>query len=118
MDEATPSLSQAQRQAMRRRIAVRVLAQEAAIREVKAKIQREGRIKVAQVPVREIVAMAEDYILALREIIVEARDKVERREAEDAAKRRARLNTSAQSARADLQALRLFKCHAQNGETK
>ena len=63
MDEAIQSLQQtptpnhAQRQAMSR--AIRVLATQAAIREVKAAIQRQGKIK----PHRDIVSMAEARLL-------------------------------------------------------
>lgn len=39
-------------------------------------LRAEGRIKLSQVP-REITAMAEAYVLAHREIIVEARARVE-----------------------------------------
>jgi hypothetical protein len=45
--------------------------------EVKAAIQREGRIKLSAVPAREITAMAEAYVLAHREVIAEARARVE-----------------------------------------
>ena len=44
---------------------------------MKAQIRREGRIKLCSVPSREITAMAEAYILAHREIIAEARARVE-----------------------------------------
>jgi hypothetical protein len=64
MVEATHSLTLAQRQAKRRTMAIRVLAQQAAIREVKAQLQREGRIRVAQMPMREIVSMAEARLMA------------------------------------------------------
>jgi hypothetical protein len=88
MDEATVTIAPAPntviapavRASMSR--AVRVLARQRAVREVKRELQAQGRRKVSQVPMREIVAMAEDYILAHREIIVEARAKVERWEAE------------------------------------
>ena len=67
MDEATPSLPQtptpnhAQRQAMAR--GVRVLAQQRAIAEVKRRLQRKG-VKLQPVPYREIVALAEEIVLA------------------------------------------------------
>jgi hypothetical protein len=44
---------------------------------VKAQIRGEGRIKLCSVPVREITAMAEAYVLAHRELIAEARARVE-----------------------------------------
>ena len=71
MDEAiqslqqTPTPNKAQRRAAERmRIAVRVEAMRQARTEVKAAIQREGRIKLSAVPAREITAMAEAYVLA------------------------------------------------------
>jgi hypothetical protein len=59
-------------------MATKVEAMRRAREEVKAQIRREGRIKVCQVPPREITSMAEAYVLAHREIIVEARARVER----------------------------------------
>ena len=60
MIETNPTLTRAQRQAQqqaeRMRLAVRVLCQRRAQEEVKARIRREGRIKLSQVPPREIVA--------------------------------------------------------------
>ena len=82
MVEAISSLArsrrQAQRQAERQRMATKVEAMRRAREEVKAQIRRESRIKVCQVPPREITSMAEAYVLAHREIIVEARARVER----------------------------------------
>jgi hypothetical protein len=49
---------------------------------VKAQIRREGRIKLCSVPSREITAMAEAYVLAHRELIAEARARVEQWAAE------------------------------------
>ena len=79
MVEAISSLtpSRAQRQAERMRLAVRVEAMRWAREEVKAQIRREGRIKLCSVPPREITAMAEAYVLAHRELIAEARARVE-----------------------------------------
>ena len=68
MVEVTQSVQQApvpnhaQRQVMAR--AVRVLAQQAAIREVKAAIQRQGKVKLSEVPHRDIVSMAEARVIA------------------------------------------------------
>jgi hypothetical protein len=86
MVEANPSLArsqrQAQRQAERMRIAVRVEAQRRAREEVKAKIRREGRVKLASVPSREITAQAEARLLEDVEyrakLIAEAKAVVER----------------------------------------
>ena len=62
-------------------MAVRVLCQRRAQEEVKARIRREGRIKLSQVPPREIVAMAEARLLEdaeyRAELIAEARAQVE-----------------------------------------
>jgi hypothetical protein len=76
MVEAISSLtpSRAQRQAERMRVAVRVEAMHRAREEVKAQIRR---VKLSAVPAREITAQAEAYVLAHREIIAEARARVE-----------------------------------------
>ena len=58
MVEATPSLTQPQRQAQRQAQAVRVLAMHTAKREVKHAIRREGRVKLRSVPHREIKRLA------------------------------------------------------------
>ena len=50
----TPAPNHAQRQAERMRIAVRVEAQRRAREEVKAQIRREGRVKLSEVPAREM----------------------------------------------------------------
>ena len=86
MVEANRSLArsqrQAQRQAERMRIAVRVEAQRRAREEVKAKIRREGRVKLASVPSREITVQAEARLLEDVEyrakLIAEAKAVVER----------------------------------------
>ena len=41
-----------------------MLAQQAAIREVKARLRSEGRVKLSNVPNRQIVAMAEGALIA------------------------------------------------------
>ena len=73
MVEAAPSLapSRAQRLAQRMQLATRVEAMRRAREEVKAQIRRDGRIKVCQVPSRDITEMAEAYILDHRELIGE-----------------------------------------------
>jgi hypothetical protein len=58
MVEATPSLTQAQRQAQRQVIAVRVLCERHAREEIKDQIRRQGKVKLSRVPQREIIAMA------------------------------------------------------------
>ena len=82
-------MTRADRVAERMRMAVRVEAMRRAREEVKAQIRREGRIKLCSVPSREITAMAEAYVLAHRELIAEARARVEQWAAEEAAKRAA-----------------------------
>jgi hypothetical protein len=83
-------MTRADRVAERMRMAVRVEAMRRAREEVKAQIRREDRIKLCSVPSREITAMAEAYVLAHRELIAEARARVEQWAAEEAAKRAAR----------------------------
>jgi hypothetical protein len=86
MVEAVSSLArsqrQAQRQAERMRLAVRVEAMRRAREEVKAQIRREGRVKLSQVPSREITAMAEALVIAdaafRAKLIAEAKAVVER----------------------------------------
>ena len=83
MVEAISSLApnRAQRQAERMRVAVRVEAQRRAREEVKGKIRREGRIKLGEVPSREITAVAEALVIADAEyrgkLIAEAKRVVE-----------------------------------------
>jgi hypothetical protein len=84
MVEATQSLRQAPSQAqpsavLRARMsqAVIVLARQEAIKAVKREIQREGRRKVSQVPMREIIAMANKYMAEHPELIDEPRPIVE-----------------------------------------
>jgi hypothetical protein len=68
MDEAIPSiLPQPSR-------GIAVLALQRAIKEVKAAIQRQGRRKLSQMPKREIVAMAEEYLAEHPELIAEAKE--------------------------------------------
>jgi hypothetical protein len=86
MVEAIPSLtpSRAQRQADRARRAVRIEALRRARTEVKAAIQREGRIKLSSLPARDITAMAETRLVedaAFRaKLIAEAKAVVEQRQ--------------------------------------
>ena len=64
MVEAIHSLTQAQRLAQRQAQAVRVLAQQSAMREIKEQIRREGRIKLRSVRRSEIIAMANAKVMA------------------------------------------------------
>ena len=65
--------------ALRQRLAQAAisLAKQAAIRETKLAIQRQGRRKVWQVPHREIVAMAKEYLAAHPALIEGAKPIVE-----------------------------------------
>jgi hypothetical protein len=75
----TPAPSHAQRRAAERmHMAVRVEALRRARAEVKAQIQREGRMRLSDVAPRDITEMAEAYVLSHREIIAEAKAVVER----------------------------------------
>ena len=58
MVEAIHSLTHSERLAQCQAQAVRVLAQQSAMREVKDRLRREGKIKLSKVPLREIKAMA------------------------------------------------------------
>jgi hypothetical protein len=120
MVEANPSLArsqrQAQRQAERMRMATRVEAMRRAREEVKAQIRREGRIKLSAVPAREITAMAEAYVLSHREIIAEARAKVERWRVEGYFGKAAQnLRVMSKEEKHVTQALPLNETHARNG---
>ena len=59
--QQAPAPNHAQRQSMSRDI--RVLATQAAIREVKAQIRREGRVKLSSMPARDITALAEARLI-------------------------------------------------------
>jgi hypothetical protein len=50
---------------------IAVLARQRAVKEVKAAIQRQGRRKLSQMTKREIVAIAEDYLLQHRQAFLE-----------------------------------------------
>jgi hypothetical protein len=58
MVEATPSLTQAQRQAQRQALAEQVECEPRAREEIKDQIRRQGKVKLSRVPHREITAMA------------------------------------------------------------
>ena len=58
MIEAIHSLTQAQRLAQRQVQAVRVLAQQSAMREIREQIRREGRVKLSKVPLHHIQRLA------------------------------------------------------------
>jgi hypothetical protein len=103
MDEASPSLQQAQLRANMNR-AVMILARRRAIKETKRQLAARG-LKLANYSHREIVAMAEAQLLAdvqhRAEIIAGAKAIVDAWHAEGYFKqRRARLNTCAQNSKA------------------
>jgi hypothetical protein len=127
MVEATPSLTQAQRQAERQVIAVRVLCERRACEEIKDQIRRQGKVKLSRVPARDITAMARARLVEDAEyrarLIEEARPIVDQWTAEGffgkrAAQRQLERNSTVlhNERRPDLRGLRLFKCHAQNGK--
>jgi hypothetical protein len=66
---ATPSLRSllAERQA-----AAMVLARQAALRAVKRRIQKEGRIKLGSVPLSTLTRLGNDYLRKHPELLVEA----------------------------------------------
>jgi hypothetical protein len=100
-------------------MAVRVEAMRRARAEVKAAIQREGRIKLSQVPPREITAQAEAYVLSHRELIAEARARVEQWRVEGFFGKTAQnLQHLSNSRRPAAYGLPLNECHAQNGAAK
>ena len=99
--------------------AVGVEALRRARAEVKAAIQREGRIKLSAVPAREITAMAEAYILAHREIIAEARARVEQWRVEGFFGKTAQnLQHSHNPRSVEPQAFPLCETHDRNGATQ
>jgi hypothetical protein len=122
MVEAIPSLTpsraqrQAQQQADRARRAVRIEALRRAREEVKAQIRREGRIKVCSVPSHEITAMAEAYVLAHRELIAEARARVDQWRVEGFFGKAAQISEDmSKEERPVTQELLVNETHAQNG---
>jgi hypothetical protein len=129
MVEANPSLTQAQRQAQRQVIAVRVLCERRAREEIKDQIRRQGKVKLSRVPQREIIAMARARLFedaAYRaKLIAEARPIVDQWTAEGffgkrAAQRQLERNSEhlSNSERGGSQGLSLNECHAQNGAAK
>ena len=103
--QQAPATNQAQRQAMGR--AVKVEAMRRAIGATRRAYQAQG-VKIAQLPYRQIVATAEAYVAAHPELIAEAKKVVEQWHAEGmfgirggfCSTPRAKLSTSAQSAKA------------------
>jgi hypothetical protein len=120
--QQAPATSQAQRLAQRQRRAIRVLALRRAVEATKQRLRGMG-LKPQHIPMREIVAIAEEYLPAHRAVLVaEAKVVVDEWTAEGFfGKRAARsvqhLTLLHKERRADLQALRLCKCHERNGET-
>ena len=119
MVEAISSLARSQRQAQRLLLATKVEAMRRAREEVKAQIRREGRIKLCSVPPREITSMAEAYILAHRELIVEARARVEQWRVEGFFGKAVQHSKDLHNARRpEPQALPLCETHDRNGAGK
>jgi hypothetical protein len=125
MVEAISSLapSRAQRQAERMRLAVRVLCQHRAQEEVKARLRREGRVKLSTVPHREIVAMAEAAVMAdakyRAELIAKAKRVVEQWRAEGSfGKAVQNFQYSHKLGSAEPRALPLCETHDRNGAGK
>ena len=96
-------------------------------KEIKRNIQREGRIKLCKVPVSEIERMAKAMVMKRRdEFLAKAKassvvqDEIRRLQAKEDRKRQRQLERNStvlhKERRPDLQGLRLFKCHAQNGK--
>jgi hypothetical protein len=119
--------SHAQRVAWRQARAVAVLVQRAAVATTKRKIQAEGRRKLSEVPVREIVAMAETRIVAdaayRARLIAEARPIVDQWTAEGVFGKRAalaahNLKDLHKERGPEPQAFPLCKTHEQNGAGK
>jgi hypothetical protein len=122
-------MTQAQRQAiaMRQARAVRVETIRRAKAKVKHELAAQGRRKVSQVPMREIVAAAEARLLAdaayRAKLIAEARAVVDRWTAEGFFGKRAALaahnsRISSKEERPATQGLSLNETHAQNGAGK
>ena len=129
MVEATPNLTQAQRQAQRQAQAVRVLVMHAAKREVKDAIRCEGKVKLSRVPQREIIAMARERVMAgaayRARLVAEAKPIVEQWTAEGffgkrAAQRQLERNSKDlhKQRSAEPQALLLCETHDRNGATR
>ena len=129
MVEATPSLTQAQRQAQRQAIAVQVLCERRAREEIKDQIRRQGKVKLSRVPHREITAMARARLFEDGEyrarLVAEARPIVDQWTAKgffgkQAAQRQLERNSkhSHKPGSAEPQALLLCETHDRNGATR
>jgi hypothetical protein len=98
-------------------------------KEIKRNIQREGRIKLCKVPVREIERMAKLMVMERRdEFLAKAKassvvqDEIQRLRAKEERKRQRQLERNSKhlsnSERCGSQGLPLNECHAQNGATR
>ena len=96
---------------------------------IKRNIQREGRVKLCRVPVRDITAMAKAMVMERRdEFIAKAeassvvQDEVRRLQAKEERKRQRQLERNSKhlsnAERCGSQGLSLNECHAQNGATR
>ena len=119
MVEAISSLARSQRQAESLQRATKVEAMRRAGAEVKAQIRAEGRVKLAQVPARELTALAEAYVLSHRELIAEARARVEQWRVEGHFGKAVQHSQDLHNARRpEPQALPLCETHDRNGAGK
>ena len=120
MDEAN--------QAYHRKVAIAIIAiaMFEARKEIKRNIQREGKIKLCKVPVRDITAMAKAMVMERRdEFLAKAKassvvqDEIQRLRAEEERKRQRQLERNSQDLHkpesAGPQALRLCEIHDRNG---
>ena len=98
-------------------------------KEIKRTIQREGKVKLCRVPVRDITAMAKAMVeanpaewLAKAKASSILQDEIRRLQAKEERKRLRQLERNSQhlsnSRRPAAQGLPLNECHAQNGAAK
>jgi hypothetical protein len=123
MVEATPSLTQAQRQAQRQAIAVQVLCERRAREEIKDQIRRQGKVKLSRVPHREITAMARARLFEDAEyrsrLIADAKRVVEQWRAEGFFGKAVQHSQDLHKPRsAEPQPLLLCETHDRNGATR
>ena len=109
--------------------AIIAMAMFEARKEIKRKIQSEGRIKLCKVPHREIERLAKALVMERRdEFLAKAKassvvqDEVRRLQAKEERKRQRTLERNSKhlsnSERCGSQGLSLNECHAQNGAAK
>ena len=131
MDEANQSyhlqLSEQSRTQIVRTIIAMAMFE--ARKEIKRTIQREGKVKLCRVPVRDITAMAKAMVeanpaewLAKAKASSIVQDEIRRLQAKEERKRQRQLERNSKhlsnSERCGSQGLSLNECHAQNGATR